>query len=205
MRLLAVLLLAPRVVLLGGWVPRVSPLSFYPETAATRFVHQRGGPAGFRVAGMDQSLFPDVGSFYGLEDVRANDPMTFGDYERFLGHAGEVEPGGRLRLLDSDSPILDFLGVAYVFDHPSMGRRPDVRPVYLGPDALVHENPRALPRLYLPREVVVAPPPEALSAVAGIDDFARRVVASTTELAGLPPPGALFVISSPDSWPTENE
>jgi hypothetical protein len=184
--LLAVLLV-PRLVLFYHWVPEVPAVSFYPETDALRFLRQRGDPPGFRVAGLDAALFPNTAAFYGLEDVRASDPMTFATYERFLTLAGEVVPNLGLRLVDPHQPVLDFLGVRYFFDHPAMTHRPGVQVVYLGPDAILYENPDALPRLFLPQEVqVTADGGQAMAVARSIDDFGRQVAASGP---GLPPPG----------------
>lgn len=180
--LLVAVLLLPRVALLAGWVPAVGPTGFYPETLATRFVAgelAEAGPLGYRVAGLDAALVPHSAAFFGFAEARAYDPMTFAPYAGFLALAGEPSAAGWHRLLDPAHPVLDFLGVRWVFDHPSAYHRPGVEVAYLDRGALVYENPEALPRAFLPPRVVAhATPEEALAAAARIRDFAERVAVS---------------------------
>lgn len=180
--LLAAALVVPRVGLFDGWVPVTSADSFYPETLATRFVSERLaelGAEGWRVAGLDAALVPHSAAFFGFEEVRSYDPMTFAPFYGFQAALGEPDRNGWVRLLDPARPALAFLGVRYVFDHPSMTHRPGVEVAYLGRDAIVYENPRALPRLFVPAAIEVhGDPGEALAAARAIDDFAARAVAA---------------------------
>ena len=180
--LLFALLLAPPVALLGGWVPAVSSAGFYAETTATRFVAERlaeAPPVGTRVSGLSAALVPHSASFFGFGDPRAYDPMTYAPYAEFMAHAGENREAGWTRLSDPASPALAFLGVRYVFEHPASGAREGVEVAYQGQGALVYENPRALPRLYVPAEVEVHPTPqEAVAAAGRVGDFARLVTVS---------------------------
>ncbi len=181
------LLLIPPVALLGGWVPAVSAAGFYADTLATRFVAERleeAGPVGTRVAGLSAALVPHSASFFGFGDPRAYDPMTFAPYAEFMGHAGGGGEAGWTHLTDPASPPLAFLGVRYVFEHPASGAREGVEIAFHGHGGLVYENPRALPRLYVPAEVEVHPTPqEAVAAAGRVRDFARRVTVSGLEVA----------------------
>ncbi len=180
--LLAAALVVPRAALFDGWVPAASADSFYPETLAIRHVRERLaalGPSGWRVAGLDAALAPHSAAFFGLEEARAYDPMTLAALARFHSALGEVPRTGWVRLLDPARPGLALLGVRFVFDHPSMTHRPGVEVSYLGADAIVYENPRALPRLFVPAEIEVHGDAEsALAAVVALDDFAARAVAA---------------------------
>lgn len=204
--LLAFALVLPRAVTFHGWIPVASSLSFYPDTLAVRHVLDdvregrdagQGSEAGWRVAGMAAAYLPHSAAFHGLEEARAYDPMTFGPYQRFLELWGEAPPRGVLRLLEPAAPGLAFLGVRWIFDHPSMTHRPGVEVVYAGRDALVYENPRALPRVFVPREVEVVDGEEEALRVAGeIADFSRRVALHGGDLppAGRYPNGAARVV-----------
>jgi hypothetical protein len=180
----AVLLLAavlvPRAALFARWVPLADAASFYPETLATRYVAGRLAAepaAGWRVAGLDAALAPHAAVFFGFEEARAYDPLTFAPYHAFLAAAGEVPRTGWVRLLDPALPALDLLGVRFVFDHPSMTARPGVEVAYLGHDAIVYENPGALPRLFVPRRLAVEPRTgRAVAAARTIADFAELAV-----------------------------
>jgi len=178
--LLAGALVVPRVALFGGWVPATSADGFYPETLGVRFVAERleeAGPLGWRVAGLDAALLPHSAAFFGFEEVRSYDPMTLAPLYEFQSALGEQDRDGWVRMLDPARPGLAFLGARWVFDHPSMTHRPGVEVVYLGRDAIVYENPRALPRLFVPAEIEVhGDPAAALDAAREIDDFAARAV-----------------------------
>lgn len=184
--LLAGAVLVPRAVLFSRWIPVSSALSFYPEVEALRFVRERA--AGWRVAGLDAALVPHTAAFFGLEEVRCYDPMTFAPYETFARALGEKGRIGWQRVLNPNRPALAFLGVRYVFAHPSQGELPGVERVYAGPDAAVFENPRALPRIFVPRRYrVAADADEALAEAVEIPDFSALATAWGPDL---PPPGA---------------
>lgn len=180
--LLAAALVVPRAAFFDGWVPAASADGFYPETLAIRHVRERLaglGPSGWRVAGLDAALAPHSAAFFGFEEARAYDPMTLAALARFHSALGEVPRTGWVRLLDPARPGLALLGVRFVFDHPSMTHRPGVEVSYLGADAIVYENPRALPRLFVPAEIEVHGDGEsALAAAVALDDFAARAVAA---------------------------
>jgi len=188
--LLALALVVPRLIAFHGWIPVASSLSFYPDTLAVRHVQElrdEAPAAGWRVAGLDAAYLPHAATFHGLEEARAYDPMTFGPYERFLDGLGKRPPRGGVQLFEPAQPGLAFLGVRWIFDHPSMSHRPGVEVAWAGADAVVYENPNALPRVYVPREVeIVADEAQALQTARRIEDFARRVALQGRDL---PPPG----------------
>lgn len=186
--LLLLLILLPRVLLFQPWVPVSSAYSFYPATPSVTWVQERS--AGFRVAGIGPSLLPASASFFGLEDVRGNDPMTFGMYAEFESFFAQQQRGKWAILRSSSHPALDFLGVRYIFDHPTMYifDHGGLEAGYESEDALVFENPRAFERMFRPREVqVFSRPAAALEAARSVEDFGRLVTASGP---GLPPPGS---------------
>jgi hypothetical protein len=179
-------LLVPRAVLFARWVPLATSLSFYPETGSVRFVAERLEP-GQRVAGLDAAMVPHAAAFFGFEDPRAYDPMTFAPYETFAHTLGRKGRFGWQRVLDPERPALAFMGVRFLFDHPSMGERPGVERVFRSHDAVVYELPRPLPRLFFPARYRVFDDTEAaLAAAAEIDDFRQLATAAGD---GLLPPG----------------
>lgn len=192
--LLAAALVGPRAAQLAGWVPATSADGFYPETLATRFVAERlaeAGDVGYRVAGLDAALVPHSAAFFGFEEVRVYDPVAFAPLVRFQAALGEPDRNGWVRILDPARPALAFLGARYLFDHPSMTHRPGVDVVYLGRDAIVYENPRALPRLFVPASIeVLGDGAAALEAAREIEDYARRAVVTGAVLDLSVEPGA---------------
>lgn len=201
---LALALVVPRLVAFQGWIPTSSALAFYPDTLAVRHVVEekeqlraaaRDGDfdPGFRVAGLDAAYLPASAVFHGLEDARGYDPMAFAPYEEVLELIGRRPPQGGVQLFEPDHPGLDWLGVRWIFDHPSMGERPGVEITWAGDDAVVYENPGARPRLWIPREVETVPDAagslvalERLWGDSGAPPAGERVI---LEGEGLPPPG----------------
>lgn len=183
--LLLLLLVAPRAALFSRWVPLSTSLSFYPETEAIREVRERA--AGWRVTGIDAALVPHSAAFFGLEEVRAYDPMTFAPYQHFAERLGHKPHAGWQRVLEPAGPAMDYLGVRYLFDHPTRAGRPGGALFYAGPDAVVYENPGALPRLFAPRRFrTFGEEAGALAAALAIGDFADEASAHGE---GLPPVG----------------
>jgi hypothetical protein len=187
--LLVLALLLPRVPLFDRWVPVADPASFYAETDATAMVAgglAAAGPVGYRVAGAGGSLVPHSAAFFGFEEVRVYDPMTFAPYADFLLAFGPAPPWGWIGTEDPRHPALAFLGARWYFAPPGAMGLKGVSRVYRGPDATVFEVPAALPRLFVPGRVEVHP--DAASAVAAgraLADFAERATVVAAPRAGL--------------------
>lgn len=179
--LLAGAVLLPRAVLFASWVPTVPPAGFYAPTPALEVVKTRLGalsPWGFRVTGIEGALAPHSAAFFDLEEVRAYDPMTFAPYTRFLSAVGEAPRTGWVRI-SAPRPALSFLGVRFLFDQPREDQV-DEDPAYRGADAIVWENPAALPRAFFPARLHVDPDPmSAVRRAREIRDFAALAVVDT--------------------------
>jgi hypothetical protein len=187
--LLLLALLLPRVPLFDRWVPLADPASFYADTEATRFVAGRlaeEGPRGFRVSGVGGSLVPHSASFFGFEEVRVYDPMTFAPYADFLLAFGPRPPFGWIGTDDPRHPALAFLGARWFFAPPGAPGLGGVNRAYRGTDATVYEAPAVLPRLFVPRHVAVhADAASAVAAGRALPDFAERATVVAAPDAGL--------------------
>ncbi len=179
--LLLLALLLPRALTWSRWMPVTPAFAFYPETPSIQFVQGRLGEnaAGYRVAGMTSALVPHSAAFYGFGEVRGYDPLSFADYVLFSEALGPRDFSWP-RLSARRGPALDYLGVRYVFDHPTMYayESGDVRQVWEGEDALVFENPRAFERLFVPARLRLfrdaeAGHEQALERAVTIQDFAH--------------------------------
>ncbi|HMB53271.1 MAG TPA: YfhO family protein [Thermoanaerobaculia bacterium] len=186
-------LLVPRAVLFAYWIPPVTAAGFYAESLSIQYVAERVDelpPEGWRVAGLRGALVPHSAAFYGLEEARAYDPMTFAPYQRFVALAGVDTGNGWVRIHDPARPALAFLGVRWVFEHPSAGDREEVLVAHRDHGGMVYENPRALPRAFVPRTLHVhATDEEAAAEAERIDDFADKVAVSRLDVGPLPPTG----------------
>lgn len=187
--LLLLALLLPRVPLFDRWVPVADPASFYAETDATALVAEglaAAGPVGYRVSGAGGSLVPHSAAFFGFEEVRVYDPMTFAPYADFLLAFGPAPPWGWIGTEDPRHPALAFLGARWYFAPPGAMGLKGVRRAHRGSDATVFEVPAALPRLFVPQRVEVYA--DAASAVAtgrALDDFAALATVVAAPEAGL--------------------
>jgi len=137
-----------------------SPSLLYPETAMIRFLHAQPGP--FRVAGEGNAMFPNMGVFAEVEDVRTHDAVERGDYVAFLNATCGYPPADYFKHIQNpDAPVFDFLNVRYMIAAPD-GAIPGSRwkTVYAGRDGNLYENGSVLPRAFVPDRVsLVAAPP----------------------------------------------
>lgn len=145
------------------WNPPVPSRLVYPSTPAIdRLVALERDPepgeiVPFRIAGTSATFFPNAAAMFGLEDIRAHDPMAYGRYlgalRVFTGYSSD-EYFGMLR--EFDDPFLDFLNVRYVItgSHEEI-QHPRYRKIYEGKDGKIFLNTEALPRFFPARNVIV--------------------------------------------------
>jgi hypothetical protein len=134
----------------------------YPTTPAIRqlqkFAAATRKNAPFRFAGIGSEFFPNTSAIYGLEDVRAHDPMSNARYLAFLKLTADYEPWNYFAFLrNPDKRVFDFLNVRYLVLEPKTPiKDPQRYPiVYDGRDARIVENRDVLPRFYPVRNVLL--------------------------------------------------
>lgn len=123
----------------------------------------------FRVTAPGAPLFPNTAAMYGLEDVRAHDPMANARYLDFLTRTAKYDPWNYHAMLpDPNVSVFDFLNVRYLIADPAAEapQRDRWKLVYDGPDGRIFENQRFLPRFFAVRNVI---------ADFQSDSFARRL------------------------------
>lgn len=141
------------------WYPMFPAKHLYPVTpliAELQRVDQiEGAVAPQRITGTTAALFPNTPAMYGLEDIRAHDPMAFGRVlgalRVYTGYTSEKYFGF---LSSIDDPFLDYLNVRYVVSAPPEDYRSDrFVQIYSGADGRIFRNRDALPRFYAARNV----------------------------------------------------
>ena len=142
---------------------RPTPLparQFYPSTPMIaklqELMSQQKEP--FRVAGIGPTFFPNINALYGIEDIRAHDPMANARYLAFLKLTADYEPWNYFAWLrNQNKPVYDFLNVRYLLLDPNATiHDPDrYALVYDGKDGRIVENRRVLPRFYAVRNVLL--------------------------------------------------
>jgi len=146
----------------SGWNP-VYPLDrFYPSTPLTDKLISlsKTTPSNqpYRVVGLGAALFPNIQAVYGIEDIRAHDPMANGRYLSVLRVATNYNPDNYFaKWENTDTRFLDFLNVKYVVTSAGVTLKdPQRYPlVYNGIDGRIFQNMDALPRFYAARNVIL--------------------------------------------------
>jgi hypothetical protein len=136
------------------WLPNLPSSAMYPPTPLiSKLVElksaQHGAP--MRIVATEGILFPNTSAIFGLQDIRAHDPMAPARYLQILFEAAGYDVGryyGRWR--NVDTPLLDFLNVKYVVVAPGVDLpdRARYRRVYDGPDGRIFQNAHVLPRFF---------------------------------------------------------
>lgn len=146
----------------SGWNPVVPEKWMYPQTpmlkklAALRDAQPANAP--FRIIGAGPMFFPNTSAMYGLEDVRAHDPMANGRYLGVLRVVAGYDTSDYFAKWNNfDTRLLDFLNVKYIVTPPKAELEDAARyeVVYDGKDGRLFENHAALPRFYAVRNVVL--------------------------------------------------
>lgn len=99
-----------------------------------------------RIVGMGGQMYPNVGAFWGVEDIRVHDPMAWDPYVTYLErNAGWNRADYYAKLNDPDAPLLDRLNVRWIVSDRELPGRPLV---YAGRDGFIYENPTARGRFF---------------------------------------------------------
>jgi len=126
------------------WNPILPARELHPRTPLIARLEQLRGP--HRIVGLGGQLYPNVGAFWGFQDVRVHDPMAFDRYVNFLAkNAGWNPADYYTKWNDPSSPLLDRLNVRYIVSDREL---PGRKLIYEGRDGRIYENSTARPRFY---------------------------------------------------------
>ncbi|HEV7242846.1 MAG TPA: YfhO family protein [Thermoanaerobaculia bacterium] len=146
-----------------GWNPPFPTEAMYPRTPYVRKLEELRDlhpPSTFRVVGANAMFYPNTNAMFGLEDVRAHDPMANGRYMGFLRLTADYKVGPENYHPRYESPnesVLDYLNTRYLLQDP-YDEMPDPahwKLVHEGIDGKIFENLRFLPRFFAVRNVVI--------------------------------------------------
>jgi hypothetical protein len=173
-----VLLLAQRGLEAGSVYPTLHAGSLYPRLPAIDHIPPQ---VPWRIAALRFTFLPNTPAFYGLEDVRGYEAMTlhryFDTYPLWCQH----QPVWFNRVDDTSRPFLSFLNVRWVFAAHGTHTPPGWTLLHEDGAGLLFENPKVLPRAFVPREVWREPDPaREISVLRQITDYGERGVASAT-------------------------
>ena len=151
------------------WNPTLPAEKLYPETPLiTELLAQRDLVEAreiepFRIGGTGGTFFPNSAGMFGLEDIRAHDPMTnartIGMLRVFAGYSSDNYFG----IMGTwESPFIDYMNVRFVIGSPSDELSSErFQLVYSGEDGRIFENRRVLPRFFAPAKLVIEPDDDA--------------------------------------------
>jgi hypothetical protein len=174
--LVLVIFVAERVGETEYLYPVAPARGFYP---ALRLLDPipRGAP--FRMASLGMGFLPNVATLYGVEDVRGYEAMTFKPLFETFPLWSVHQPVWFNRIDDPTRPFLSFLNVRYVLGPPGMPPPSGWATLTSSRGGSLWENPRVLPRAFVPDEVWVEPDVAArVHVLEGVADFQRRGVAA---------------------------
>ncbi|MEM6797227.1 MAG: YfhO family protein, partial [Acidobacteriota bacterium] len=179
---LLALALAQRVGESAGRFRAFSQELFYPKPAVLELIPRTPEPSRFVATG--ESVVPNTGIFWGLEDVRGYQPLRSALLTETYPHWPSRHDFFLNRIDALDSPMLDFLGVTHAVVGPEVTLPAHWRSLGQRGGWRAAENTRAARRAFVPRRI--SPPAEDLSGLGAIDDFAGL---SWIEPASGPPVG----------------
>jgi membrane protein YfhO len=181
-----VLLLAQRGLEASPIYPTVSADAIHPRLPA--FDHIPTAEP-WRFVAVGYTLIPNLSAFYELEDVRGYEAMTFRPLFETYPLWCQHQAVWFNRVDAADRPFLDFLNVRWALVANGGNAPAGWRLLHRDGSGLLYENPRALPRAFVPRAVYREPDPRREVAVLQtIPDFGERGVASA--VPGSAPGGA---------------
>ncbi len=146
----------------SGWNPTIRAEEMYKATPLIeklRTLREREpATAPFRIVGTGPMFFPNTPAMFGLEDIRAHDPMANARYLGMLRVLTGYETENYFpKWSNVQTRVLDFLNVKYVIAPPRAdlhdGQRYGL--VYDGRDGRVFENRDVLPRFYATGNVIL--------------------------------------------------
>jgi Bacterial membrane protein YfhO len=176
-----VLFLAERRVEAGGVYPTLPKESFYPRLEVLDPVPRT---APWRFAATSFLFVPNASALYELEDVRGYEAMTFAPLVETFPLWCVPQPIWFNRVDDPARPFLSFLNVRWVLVPADSPTPPGWKTLAEGDGTRLLENPRPLPRAFVPRFVRVEPTPEAqMGELRGISDFAEQGIAGPVSAA----------------------
>jgi Bacterial membrane protein YfhO len=157
--LLLMLIVAQRAVEDGNYYPTLPARAFYPPVPLFEQMAKTTEP--YRIVGLWFTFTPNTATLYGLEDVRAYQPMRLERMKSFVELWSAEQGTWYNRAEDLTSPFLPMLNVRYAFVTDDTPVPEGWRKIARQPGAFLFEHMRPLGRAFVPRRVYVGNTREA--------------------------------------------
>jgi hypothetical protein len=178
-----ILLLGQRRLEEGEIYPTYPSRAFYPPLPLLDPIPRKDAA---RMTAVGYTFIPNIAAFYEVEDVRGYEAMTFRPLSDTFNLWCVSQPVWFNRVDDPAKPFLSFLNVRYVLTPP--GHPPPAGWKVLssgGEQGQLLENPRALPRAFVPRALRHEPDPaRQVALLERIHDFADEGVVGAAPPSG---------------------
>ena len=142
------LLVAQRGLEEGDFYPTYPDRAFYPPLKSLEPVPRK---APYRMTAVGFIFIPNIAALYEVEDVRGYEAMTFKPFLDTFPLWCVPQPIWYNRVDDPTRPFLSFLNVRYVLAPRGHPPPSDWKILYRGEEGQLLENPRVLPRAFVPR------------------------------------------------------
>ncbi|HEY4230447.1 MAG TPA: YfhO family protein, partial [Thermoanaerobaculia bacterium] len=180
---LVALFAAERTLEAGSFYPTYSSRFFYPHLPVLERI-PRGEP--YRMTALAYTFIPNAAGTLGLEDVRGYEAMTLQPFYDTFPLWCVPQPVWYNRIDDPTRPFLSFLNVRWVLQPLDQATPPGWAVLAEGDGVRLLENPRTLPRAFVPRRIRAEPDRiRRLDLLRAIADFGEDGVVDE---------------SGPDSW-----
>ncbi len=171
----AILILAlQRGLEMGATYPTLDGANLAPPSAALDRVRE-ATPTGARIVADGSTLRPNGAALYGVEDVRGYESIVLDRFADTYPLWCEPQHASFNRVDDLSRPFLEFLGARFAIGEPDAAAPRGWLARGRSEDSSLFENPRALPRAFVP--AVVRGERDArstLAAMAAAADFSRE-------------------------------
>lgn len=153
-----VLLVAQRYLEMRGVYPTLPSRSLAPAMPTIAALPDAGDP--YRVVAVGEDFRPNGAALFGREDVRGYESLVLRRFEETYPLWCRRQFASHNRVDDVGAPFLSFLNARYAVGEPGAPAPPGWTVIARGREATLFENPRALPRAFVPRRVKYQPDPK---------------------------------------------
>ncbi len=154
-----VLLALQRFLEMRGVYPTLPAASLAPPLPGLAAIANAAAADPARVVAAGTILRPNGATLYGLEDVRGYESLVLDRFADTYPLWCRAQPASYNLVTDLGAPFLAFLNARWAVGGPRDPAPPGWRELVRDADLAVFENPRALPRAFVPRTVRSEPDP----------------------------------------------
>lgn len=170
--LCALLLVAQRAAEMHGTYPTLPARSLAPSLPTLSALPRGKTAQPYRVVAAGDVFRPNASALYGLQDVRGYESIALDRFVDTYPLWCRPQWASFNRVDGLDAPFLSFLNVRFAIASPEASTPAGWVERARGAEMALFENPRALPRAFVPRRVGFAGSPAALlSAIKETADF----------------------------------